>query len=103
MDTEGDVSDQFHEHPAQAGFDAARGALIATLDGDLLKLAGTSPDTGPADALAGTVLAADSRGIRVACGEGTLLIRELQLAGRKRLPAADFLRGCALEPGMVLE
>jgi methionyl-tRNA formyltransferase len=49
------------------------------------------------------VIAADKNGVRIACGSGSLLVRELQLAGRKRLGAADFLRGCALEPGMVLE
>jgi methionyl-tRNA formyltransferase len=41
--------------------------------------------------------------VRIACGNGILLVRELQLAGRKRLPAAEFLRGCRLEPGTVLE
>jgi methionyl-tRNA formyltransferase len=32
-----------------------------------------------------------------------LLVKELQLAGRKRLAAGDFLRGCSLKPGMILE
>ncbi len=41
----------------------------------------------------GTVLAVDDRGIEVACGEGSLLIREMQLSGKKRLPVADILRG----------
>jgi methionyl-tRNA formyltransferase len=34
----------------------------------------------------------------VGCGEGALAIDELQLAGGKRLPAAQFLRGHALPP-----
>ncbi|KJS09347.1 MAG: methionyl-tRNA formyltransferase [Gammaproteobacteria bacterium BRH_c0] len=44
-------------------------------------------------AASGTVLSVDASGIGVACGEGTLLITEAQLAGKKRLPVADILRG----------
>jgi methionyl-tRNA formyltransferase len=37
--------------------------------------------------------------IRVACGSGTaLLITEVQLEGRKRLPAGDFANGARLNP-----
>ena len=43
----------------------------------------------------GTVLAADKTGVIVACGEGTLTLTELQRPGGKRLPAAQFLVGCA--------
>ncbi|MDH5349451.1 MAG: methionyl-tRNA formyltransferase, partial [Betaproteobacteria bacterium] len=31
--------------------------------------------------------------------DGALRVTELQRAGGKRLPAAEFLRGCALAPG----
>ena len=51
----------------------------------------------------GTVLAADSAGVLVACGEGALLATELQRAGGKRLAAADFLRGCTIQPGERLQ
>ncbi len=44
----------------------------------------------------GTVLGTDSRGIRVACGNGAVLIRELQAEGGKRMSAADYLRGHSL-------
>jgi methionyl-tRNA formyltransferase len=33
-------------------------------------------------------------------GDGTLICREVQLEGKKRMPAGDFLRGNALEAGM---
>ncbi len=37
--------------------------------------------------------------LRVACGQGTILeVRELQLEGRKRLPARDFLNGVRPSP-----
>ncbi|MBI2308330.1 MAG: methionyl-tRNA formyltransferase [Rhodocyclales bacterium] len=47
----------------------------------------------------GEVLAANREGIVVACGDGALCIVELQKAGGKRLPAAQFLAGHALAAG----
>jgi len=46
----------------------------------------------------GTILSAGPHGITVAAGEGSLVLREVQLEGRKRLPAAEFLRGFPLAP-----
>lgn len=56
----------------------------------------------PPGACPGQILSADDGGVTVACGEGTLRLTTLQRAGGKRLPAADFLRGFPLQPGMVL-
>ena len=50
----------------------------------------------------GTVITADRNGIEVACRGGSLLIDELQLEGKKRLTAADFLAGCRILPGYIL-
>jgi methionyl-tRNA formyltransferase len=50
----------------------------------------------------GTVLRADQNGIEVACAGGSIIIDELQLEGKKRLPAGIFLTGCKIEPGDVL-
>jgi methionyl-tRNA formyltransferase len=47
----------------------------------------------------GTVLAANAGGIHVACGEGELVITELQRAGGKRLPAREFLAGTPIHAG----
>ena len=41
----------------------------------------------------GTALGLAPKGLEIACGAGSVTIAELQLAGHKRLPAADFLRG----------
>ena len=51
---------------------------------------------------AGTVLAAGAQGVCVQTGSGQLCLTELQRAGGKRLPVADFLRGTPLPPGTVL-
>ena len=50
----------------------------------------------------GTVLSVNDAGVRVACGHGVLRLTELQRAGGKRLPVADFLRGFVLAPGLIL-
>ncbi len=41
----------------------------------------------------GTVVRADAAGIIVACGEGALMVTELQRAGGRRMSAAAFLAG----------
>lgn len=38
----------------------------------------------------------------VQSGKGILEILEVQRAGKKRMPASDFLRGCQLQPGTLL-
>ena len=47
----------------------------------------------------GRVQSAGGDGIVVACGEGGLVLTELQRAGGKRLGARDFLRGHAIATG----
>lgn len=41
----------------------------------------------------GTALRLTPQGLEIACGEGSVTVAELQLAGHKRLAAAEFLRG----------
>src|SRR5210317_545722 len=89
---------EIHNHVR--GLDPWPGAYT-TINGELLKLAETRPEA--AEGLPGNVIAADKNGVCVACGSGSLRIQQLQLAGRKRLAAADFLRGCPLEAGAMME
>ena len=42
-------------------------------------------------------------GTGIACRNGGLMIDELQLEGKKRLSAKDFLAGYNIKPGFVLE
>ena len=41
----------------------------------------------------GTVLRLTPQGLEIACGQGSVTVEALQLAGHKRLVAAEFLRG----------
>lgn len=52
-----------------------------------------------ASASAGVIIRADKEGILVGCGTGALLLKEIQKAGGKRLPAASFLAGNPVRPG----
>ena len=75
-------------------------SAFTTIDGALLKIHRARAVDARAGS-PGTVLRADEV-ILVGCGEGALQLDELQLAGRRRLPAADFLRGVRLKPGTQL-
>ncbi len=48
-------------------------------------------------------VAADKRGVTVKCGEGTIVITELQPASGKRMRAADFVNGRKIKAGDVLD
>jgi methionyl-tRNA formyltransferase len=50
----------------------------------------------------GVVEQVGRRGISVACGAGGLLLRAVQIEGKRRLAAAEFVRGFPLEPGTSL-
>jgi methionyl-tRNA formyltransferase len=52
--------------------------------------------------VAGTVVAIDASGVHVAAGDGVVVIRELQVASRKRMSAAQFAAGRAIAVGDVL-
>ena len=70
------------------------------LDGKLLKIHRAHPRE--TSAAAPGVVAVTSDGIAVATGQGSLVLDELQLEGRKRLAATEFARGGLLKPGVVL-
>jgi methionyl-tRNA formyltransferase len=47
------------------------------------------------------VLCANHNGILVAAGEGALLLREIQLEGKRRMSAREFVMGHSIAPGAV--
>ncbi len=55
-----------------------------------------------AQAAPGTVVAADSTGIRIQTGDGLLCVTRLQIEGGRPLAAADFLRGHPLRAGALM-
>lgn len=84
------------------GLDPWPGAY-AFLDGrDRVRLFSSSVTESGGGGAPGEVLGADSRGLLVACGEGAVMIRELQLPGKRRLEAAALLAGRPIPPGSRL-
>ena len=50
----------------------------------------------------GSIIRVDSDSFIIKCGSGALMVRELQLEGKKRMNCRDFLMGKELIPGTVL-
>ncbi len=88
-------------------FDPFPGAATVQPDGASLKVwaAQAMPTNGDGraeGAVPGTVRAVADGGVDVVCGQGVLRLTELQRAGGKRLPVAEFLRGSHLLAGQCL-
>ena len=81
-------------------FDPFPGAH-SPLDGETIKFwAARAEPAAPAER-PGTILASSPAGIAVAAINSIAIVTELQRAGGKRLPVAEFLRGFDLKPGQV--
>ena len=67
--------------------------MLKILDADLL----------PGDNIhkPGQITDVSEKGISVSCGNGSLLIKKLQLEGKKPLLAIEFLRGKPLKKDMI--
>jgi len=48
------------------------------------------------------VISISEKGIGIAAGKGLILIREMQMPGRKKMAVKDFLRGNSIEIMTVL-
>jgi methionyl-tRNA formyltransferase len=71
----------------------------AQLRGNLIKLFRAHLTDGTAGRGAGTVVAIDHDGVHVSCHGGVVAIRELQLAGRKRVTAKELALGRGIAVG----
>jgi methionyl-tRNA formyltransferase len=50
----------------------------------------------------GTINGEAAGTLRVAAGNGYVLLKEVQAEGKKRMTVHDFLRGCRISPGQIL-
>src|SRR5262249_2200675 len=82
----------------------ASATLIPGKDGvrKHLKIFAAIPVDALVDAAPGTVLHPGADGISVAAVDGAILLQEVQLEGKKRMSARDFLAGHHIPPGTVL-
>lgn len=84
-------------------FDAFPGAST-TLAGEAVKVWRSEIESNVTsiNKSSGQILSVNDAGVCVQSGRGVLRLTELQRAGGKRLPVADFLRGFPLQPGQTL-
>jgi len=102
------------DRPARVVSAHARGVdpwpgASATLDGAPLKLfaprvvvTGAADGGAPSTGRPGEVLGLRPEGLAIACTEGAIAFAELQLPGRRRMPAAAVLAGHRIPTGTVL-
>ncbi len=84
------------------GLSPAPLAMTKTPDGKLLKIAAATLCDASTDAAPGTVIGLDA-GIAIACGDGSVLLATSVVPeGKKRMDAADYIRGRKLHLGDVL-
>ena len=75
---------------------------VTKLNGKVLKVQESMLSDINTEEKAGTVISLDG-GICVACGDGkTVLLKTIQLEGKKRMNYSDFLRGHPIERGTIL-
>lgn len=75
---------------------------VTKLNGKVLKVQESRLSDIKTEETAGTVISLDG-GICVACGDGkTVLLKTIQLEGKKRMNYSDFLRGHPIEKGTIL-
>jgi methionyl-tRNA formyltransferase len=70
------------------------------LNGEVLKIWRATPDSSKGKP--GEVLAAGAEGLVVGCGEGAVMVTELQKAGARRMDALTFLSGLKIPAGTRL-
>jgi methionyl-tRNA formyltransferase len=82
-------------------FDPWPGAY-STWKGKTIKLFRPAVLEGSPQEIPGSLIKATSQEIIIAAADGYLVVRELQMENRPRLPVEQFLRGTPLEPGRRL-
>ena len=83
------------------GLDPWPGAYV-NIPGGTLKIWRAASSADSHNTAPGTILSADSRGIRVACKDGVLELLEVQAPGGKRLAAVEYIKGRQVPIGQVL-
>lgn len=73
------------------------------INGEVIKVWGAHVGDGSSTAEYGQIVALAPEGIAVAAMNSVAMLTELQRPGGKRLPAAEFLRGCPLQVGQRFE
>ena len=77
-------------------------AAYTLLEGQALKIFNAEANQSKIPDTPGTIGMDTAAGITVAAANGCVILKEVQLAGKKKMSAKDFLRGYRLNPGTIL-
>lgn len=70
-------------------------AAYSLIDGTRLKVWAASPGPETITGNPGEIIQSDDTGLLVRCGQGSLLLTEIQLAGKSRMPVSEMLKSRA--------
>jgi methionyl-tRNA formyltransferase len=73
------------------------------LEGQVLKIFAAEANQNKVSETPGTIGAVSAAGLSVAALDGYIILKDVQLAGKKRMMISDFLRGHQLKPETVLQ
>lgn len=74
-----------------------------TWEGKIMKIWAADARPGDTNAAPGTITEVRKDGFLVQTGHGQLLVKALQIPGKKRMDAGAFLRGCQIAAGTILK
>jgi methionyl-tRNA formyltransferase len=78
-------------------------AAYTSLEGQVLKIFSAEAKQNKISEAPGTIGAVSATGLPIAASDGYVILKDVQLAGKKRMLAQDFLRGYHLKPETVLQ
>ena len=78
-------------------------AAYTSLEGLVLKIFSAEANQNKVSKTPGTIGVASAAGLPVAASDGYVILKDVQLAGKKRMLTQDFLRGHRLPQGTVLQ
>jgi methionyl-tRNA formyltransferase len=78
-------------------------AAYTNLEGKVLKIFTAEGNKNKVSEIPGTIGAVSATGLPVAASDGYVILKDIQLAGKKRMLIADFLRGHQLKQETVLK
>ena len=83
--------------------DLSKGFPLLSLRKLPLKIFTAEPKPGKRKETPGTIGADTSCGLSVAAADGYVILKEVQLAGKKQMSITEFLRGYRLQPKTILQ
>jgi methionyl-tRNA formyltransferase len=78
-------------------------AAYTHLEGRVLKIFAAEASQDKVSEAPGTIGAVSATGVHIAASDGLVILKDVQLAGKKRLLISDFLRGHHLKPGTFFQ